>query len=228
MVVARRSKLFGFGLMILLTGLAPSPAAAGDSSVAVAAKAGTLGAGADLFIRFGGHLDGRVGFNAFTYSRDSTWSDVDYDSDLELSSFNLLLDWYPTAGNFRVTFGALINSNEINAVAVTPPGTTVEIGGVEYPAEALGELRGNVTFDELAPYAGIGFGNPFKAGSSWRFQFDVGVVYQGEGEVRLTAENPLGIPGLEDSLRLEEQEIQDDIDEYTLYPVLTLGVSYRF
>ena len=59
---------------------------------------------------------------------------------------------------------------------------------------------------------------------------DLGVVFQGEPEVNLQSvggsfsDNPLLIAEVE----REEQELQDDADEFDLYPVISLGLSYRF
>ena len=78
---------------------------------------------------------------------------------------------------------------------------------------------------------GIGWGNAVAAGSRWRVAVDAGAFYQGKPKVSLTAE-PL-IPGLLPSrfsqdLEAERREIEDDLDSYRFYPVLSLGVSYRF
>lgn len=205
----------------------PAGPAQAASGVALTAKAGTLGLGLDLSARLGSRFNLRVGGNAFTYDTEDEASDVDYDLELDLSSINLLLDWHPTGGGFRVTAGALINSNRIAATAVLEPGTTVEIGDVDYPAEALGDLTGEVSFDDLAPYLGIGFGNPFSSSGRVRFFLELGVVFQGTGEVSLEASDPLGIPGLEQELAKEEQEFQDDIDQFDLYPVVAIGLSVR-
>ncbi len=213
---------------VVVLGASAPVLAAGDTAMALGFKAGTLGVGLDLLVGFNDNLGMRAGFATFPYSSDDTWSDVDYDYDYDLATFNLLLDWYPTGNNFRVTAGAMINNNEIDADAALAPGETYEIGGVEYPAEAIGSLNGKVTFDSVAPYLGIGVGNPLTASGRWRFQLDIGVMYQGEGDVSLTAENPLNIPDLDDQLAIEEAEVQEEVDDYEVYPVIQLGVSFRF
>lgn len=65
---------------------------------------------------------------------------------------------------------------------------------------------------------------------------DLGVIFQGEGEVTLTpiipAGSPLNDPLARQALQIlidrEEQDLQDDVADYDLYPVVSLGISYRF
>jgi hypothetical protein len=65
---------------------------------------------------------------------------------------------------------------------------------------------------------------------------DLGVFFQGQGDVTLTPIFAPGspipdIPGGEALLRtqldLEEREIEEDIEDYELYPVLSFGITFR-
>jgi len=227
-----RANILTFLLIVLIgttIGFVGSPVVeAGESGVALTLRVGTEGAGADLGFRFSDSLAGRVGFSAFLYSSDKTYGDVDYEIDANLSLGNLLVDWYPGGRDFRLTGGAILNNNELKAVGVLVPGTTYEIGGVEYTAEELGSVDGVVDYDSFAPYLGIGWGNPFNSSKSWSFQVDLGVFYQGTGDLVLTAENPQNIPGMEEALEAEAETVLDEIDDYKIYPVVAVGVSYRF
>jgi hypothetical protein len=59
---------------------------------------------------------------------------------------------------------------------------------------------------------------------------DAGVVFQGSLDVALTSTGGSlsGDPDLQAALAAEEAQLEDDIDEFDLYPVLALGVGYRF
>jgi hypothetical protein len=105
------------------------------------------------------------------------------------------------------------------------------INGVDYPAALIGRLHGKVETEKIAPYLGLGWGNAVAPGSRWRFALDVGAFYQGEPEVSLVARpaNPdLVPPGFEEDLEAERREIEEDISDYRIYPVVALGVSFRF
>ena len=88
----------------------------------------------------------------------------------------------------------------------------------------------------VVPYAGLGWGRAPGAGSGWGLTLDLGVIFQGEGEVTLTPVIPAGSPlndpiarqALQILLDREEQDLQDDIADYDMYPVVSLGISYRF
>jgi hypothetical protein len=140
---------------------------------------------------------------------------------------SLLLDWHAFDNGFRFTAGALANNNEITAESKIS-GATVEVGDSVFTSDQVGRLEGDISFDSLAPYLGIGWGRAVADGLS--VSFDLGVVFQGEPEVNLQSvggsfsDNPLLIAEVE----REEQELQDDADEFDLYPVISLGLSYRF
>lgn len=214
-------------VVVALLGIAPA-ALAGDSNVAIGASVGTLGIGVDLSGRLSQKFNVRGSVKGFSYDTEREEDDIDYDVSGDLFTVSALVDWFVTGGGFRITGGLVYNGNEAAAVAILEEGTVVEIGDEEYPAEAVGDLTGDVTFDPVAPYLGIGYGNPFRGSKSWHFFFDLGVMFHGEGEVKLNASNPLGIPGLEEEVAKEQAKVQDDISDYNLYPVLTAGVSYRF
>ena len=66
---------------------------------------------------------------------------------------------------------------------------------------------------------------------------DLGAVFQGETNVELTPvlptdspinTNPLAREALQILLDREEEDLQDDIGDYDLYPVVSIGISYRF
>jgi hypothetical protein len=197
--------------------------------VAVAAKAGSTGAGLDLTIGLARAVNLRVGGQGFKRSETRTEQEIEYDADLDLLSGQVLLDLHPGGRGFRISIGVVFNENEVRAVSTDDAVYT--INGVDYPAALIGRLHGKVETEKVAPYLGLGWGNAVAPGSRWRFALDVGAFYQGEPEVSLVARptNPdLVPPGFEEDLEAERREIEEDISDYKIYPVVALGVSYRF
>jgi hypothetical protein len=220
-------KRFVAGVALLL---AVSPAAWAD--VGVLLKAGTLGAGLDVSKGISESLALRLQANAFSYEEDITESNVDYNADLELQSAGLLLDWHPFSGVFRVSLGAYWNGNEASAVG-RPTGGTYEINGVTYNAADIGSLNGQIDFESVAPYFGIGFASAPKAGRGMTFSFDLGVLYQGEPNVGLTATCAVGLPPatctqLQSDVAAEQASLQEDLSDYKFHPVVSFGIGYRF
>jgi hypothetical protein len=212
-------------------------AAPGQAQVALSAKAGTLGVGAELTVGLGHQLNARIGANGYDYSDRQEASDIEYDAEARLRTFTGLLDWHPGGRGFRLTGGAVYNSTEIEGSSLPPRSGSYDIGGVPVPASLLGTLDGTIEFDPVVPYAGLGWGNAVAEGRGWGFAFDLGVIFQGEAEVTLTpvipANSPINTtPGAREALQIlldrEERDIEEDAADYDLYPVVSFGVSYRF
>ncbi|HEY3171481.1 MAG TPA: hypothetical protein VGK86_02795 [Thermoanaerobaculia bacterium] len=197
--------------------------------VALAPKVGTTGIGADLTIGLARFLNLRVGAQSYTRRETRREREIEYDADLKLLSGEILLDLHPGGRGFRISGGAIVNGNEVTAISSEDAVYT--INGVQYPVGLVGRLRGRVDTNDVAPYLGIGWGNAVAPGGRWRFALDAGAFYQGKPKVSLTAE-PL-IPALvpprfAQDLEAERRKVEDDLDSYRFYPVLSLGVSYRF
>lgn len=186
-------------------------------------KAGTLGAGVEGTVSLADGLNVRIGANNFTYDYDDTVDDIDYDAELELSSYGVLLDWHPFTGAFRLTVGMLANGNEL-ALSATPTGL-VTIGNTTYPAALAGTLNGAIDFKKSAPYVGLGFGNAAGKHKGLGASFEIGALFQGSPDVTLSTTSSLI---LESDLRAEEQNIEDDLKNFKIYPVLAFGLSYQF
>lgn len=217
-----------------LLALAALPA---QGQVAIGVKGGTQGVGAELTAGLARQLEARLGINGFQRSEDREAGGIEYDAEADLRTASALLDWHPGGRGFRLTGGLVYNATEVKGLSRVPASGTYPIGDVQVPASLLGRLRGTVEFDPVVPYAGIGWGRPLASGGRVGTSFDLGVFFQGEGDVRLdpvfAPGSPIpNIPGAEALLRLqldkEEREIEEDIEDYTLYPVLSLGLYYRF
>ena len=185
-------------------------------------KAGTLGFGVEGTFGLSENLNLRTGINDYSYSQDETEGGIRYDGKLELSTIALLLDWHPFAGTFRLSAGLMNNKNALRLSAT--PTANQTIGGTSYTPADIGTLSGDVTFKSTAPYAGIGWGNAARRG---RFGgvFEIGAMFQGKPKVSLRASG--GLVSQAD-LNAEAQEAQTDLDDFKIYPVISLGLSYRF
>jgi hypothetical protein len=161
-----------------------------------------------------------------TYSRDEEIDDIEYDGDLELNSFGAAVDWYPMGGGFRVSIGGRFNNNEIDLVGA--PTTSVTVGGATYTPQQVGTLSGTVSTDDFAPALTIGYGGTLAKG--FTLGAEVGVLWQGEATIdNLRATGLLaGSPQLQADIEREEQRIQDELDDYELWPVLQVEFLYRF
>lgn len=193
-------------------------------------KAGTPGIGGDLTLGLHPKLNTRVGFNVFWFGLTESETDEEEESvgeiqaDLKWLTIPMLLDWHPWESGIRLSFGAMINNNQIDLSAEAD---SVEINEVEYVVDSL---DGKVSFNTFSPYLGVGYGNAADISGHWHFACDLGVMFQGSPKVEMNAvaTNPLLQAALDADLEAEVDEIEEEFKEITMYPVLSLGVSYTF
>lgn len=201
--------------------------AAQAEGVGVVVKAGTLGGGVEIAKSINPKFNARLGYNTFSTDDSSTEGGINYDISLKLGSAALLLDWHPFAGGLRATVGALYNGNKLEMTA-TPTGT-YDIGGTSYTASEVGTLTGEVTFDDFAPYVGIGWGNAVEEGQKLMFALDIGVAFQGSPKADLTANGTLASdPTFQANLAAEEAQLNSDLEDFKIYPVIAVGIGYHF
>ena len=162
----------------------------------------------------------------FPYSHSITPSNITYDGDLRLMSFGAVGDFYLFDSGLRLTGGAYLDRNRID-IKGTPNGT-VTIGNTAYTAAQVGTLTGRVSYRDIAPYAGVGYaGN--RGGKGFAFTADAGVMFAGGPRVALAASGPVATaPGFAANLENERQKIASDLDWTRFYPVVKVGLLYRF
>lgn len=187
----------------------------------------TLGLGLETGVRLNETFGLRFGGNWFSFDADREIDDVDYDADVTLASLGTLVDYHPFQGGFRLSGGLRFNFNQADLTGT--PNEDFEIGNTVFSADDVGILDGDVNFNVLAPFLGIGYGAALLDGSL-SIGFDLGVMYQGKADVDLDAEGGLleGNAILEAELAAEEDDVEDDLEDFQFYPVVGLAVVYRF
>ena len=221
-------KIGCFFALLLLT-VVPALSAAEDNQGrgwAVDVKAGTLGVGADLNRSIVPRvLNLRVGASFFKYSTNFTDKGIDYKADLKLGAVPIAVDVFPFKNWFRLGGGAVINLTEVDGTGQASTGS-LTIGGHQYTLESIGQLNAVLKANRVAPYFGIGFNNPIKRSGHLGFFMDLGVLYHGTPAVKLTTTKT--IPQLQADIEKQTQDVNNDIKDYKLFPVVQLGLSYKF
>jgi hypothetical protein len=204
-----------------------------SSGWAIAPEASTLGLGASVVRKIVPAVNARVGVNGFSLGRDIEDTDINYEGDLNLFNVTTGLDFYPfPRSGFHLSGGLVFGNNDIDATATN--NDTLELGGQTFTAEQLGTVDAEVEItQDIAPFLGIGWGNPVRDGKGLGFWLNAGVVFGGSPEVTVTPNPAVNVPNeLQDELdraaREEEEDIEDDLGLIDVYPVLSLGFSYQF
>lgn len=192
---------------------------------AAALKLSTTGISAEAIRSFGPKFNARLGFSFFSYSIKGVGADKDdfsYDAKLGLFSISALADYFPFERGLKLTAGLFINLNKFEANM--KPAKSYTVGGDIYTPDLLGTMNANISFNKIAPYIGIGFGNPTAGSRGLGFSFDIGTIYQGAPKAKLSA---TGL--IEPSASPEQQEkFENNLSWFKWYPVLSFGITYKF
>ncbi|PWQ95539.1 hypothetical protein [Leucothrix arctica] len=218
---------------VLATASLLSVANTASAEGTVALKAGTLGGGIEYVHSLSPKFAIGIGFNGFSIDDTIEESDITYDADLDMQNFSLVGDYHPFSNGFRLSAGVYNNGNEFALSAKPTENNEFEINGNSYSTDDTVEsLDGLISFKSLAPYVGIGWGHKPMSGKGWGFDADLGVLFQGSPEASLTVvcvdpESTI-CSELQDDVDAEEVSLKEDSEEFDVYPVISLGVSYTF
>lgn len=214
-----------FTVLVSMFLFAAISTAKAEEGVGFGVKAGTLGGGVELSASLIENTRIRGGFNYLTFSFDSTISDINYDFENDFNSLSLLLDWHPFGSSFFLSGGVYFNNNSISVDG------TVDGNIIASEISRLVSLSGNVEFQPVAPYAGLGWRSN-NAETGWGIALDMGVLFQGAPDVtdlRLNAPIDVSsIADLQSFLAEQEEEIEDELSWFQYYPIVSLMLTYNF
>jgi hypothetical protein len=218
-------------LSMLATSGYAHAANSGAADFGVYASAGTTGLGGGIAATFGSYFGARIGYTSYEHKVDDLEeSGLTFDGKAKIGGMHALLDWHPFGGNFRLSAGAIENASL--SARVQPIADTYTLNGTSYSADDIGDATGAAEYESISPYAGVGFGRALSSDGRFAFSADLGVVFTGSPEVELNAtcriQNAMLCAQIEDDVATERAALQDDADELEYWPVLSLGLSYKF
>lgn len=218
-------------LPALLLGLATTGTA--HAQWAPDANVGTLGAGAGATIALTGSTSARFAVAGWNFHRDISESGVDYRAKLKLLNAPILLDWHPGGGWFRLSGGIVPNDDKATLDAVPSSGATFTFNNVTYNAGEVASATGSVKVNRIAPYVGLGFGNPVGRDTNWSFSTDLGVMYLGKPKASLTVTCSASLPAsncatLQSDASAELDQLNDAMRKFQWYPVIQFHIGKKF
>ncbi len=229
---------------MLLTVSASAFAQSSLPHFAVGAKASTLGVGFEGATAVTSSSNVRAGFNLFNYSRTFTKDGVNYNAELQLRSLQVTWDQY-LFGGFHVSPGLLAyDGNEVHATATVPPGQSFSLDGTRYFSNPSNPITGTGKVDlrKTAPMVLVGVGNLLpRNGRHFGFNIETGVVFQGSPATTLNLSGSACIasptvgcrdvatdPTVQSNVQGEQQKLNDDLKPFKYFPVVSIGVSWKF
>ena len=173
--------------------------------------------------------------NFFSYSVEAEEiDDITYDGDLDLFSAGLSVTARPfyensVAGGFKLVAGVFAVDNTVNLRATAEDNLSaveVEIGEFTGLLDGDDAVNAEVGFDSIAPYVGLGWDWFLGQEDQVKLSLDVGVLFVGDPDVNVSVEGALAVS--EDDIQAEEDSIREELEDVSIYPVVKLGLVYRF
>jgi hypothetical protein len=223
-------------LMCFITLLCSAPLLQADDGgyhlgFRIAPRVSTLGGGLEVAKGLTPWFGLRGGVNYFTWSYDGTESDIEYDLELELKSFGMFADFHPFKQAFRISAGFLINGNEVIGRGKLNSGSSFDIGDNSYNSSDIKSLGFDLSYNTFAPYLGIGFDTTFGDDDRWGFVFDLGILFSGAAEASFSYDTTLtgsALNTLKSNVDKEKKDIQESLDDFEFWPVVSAGLVYQF
>jgi hypothetical protein len=198
------------------------------ADIAISIGGGSTGGVVELEYRATDMLYLRGGYNYLNFGTDAQVDDIDYNGDFEFSGGGIFVDIHPFKKSFFVSAGAFVGDKAFDFDAA--PNQSVNIGDFDFTPAEYGQLEGDAKFKDAAPFLGAGIDTTFTGSRHIGFKALAGAAFFGSGEVQMRSVNGSlsDEPLLQQQLDIEAAKIEDEIDNYDIYPVVQLGLSYRF
>jgi hypothetical protein len=177
------------------------------------------------------YFDLVLGYSTLDY--DDTFSDDDgnsFSASATIEAPRIGLQFFPL-GFLNMEVGLVMGAPDIGIEVRPNENDTFDIGDNTYQASDIGYLTGDVAFEnDTAPYVLFGIGR--NVGGGLGLSLSAGVIQYGAPNANLsTQECQLGFlecAALIADVELEERDVNNDLDEFELWPFLRVGLTYSF
>ncbi len=216
----------------------------GRSPFAIELKAASTGLGGDIGVQLSHKFNLRAGGTFFRYHDTQSSDGVYYHETFRLEMLEGHLDWFPWAGNFHISPGVLYYYQlPLSAAIAVPGGTSFSLDNANFISSPSDPVSGNALLhtNRISPALTVGWGNilPRVSGKHWSFPFEIGAAFHGDPTVQFglrgtaclqdgTCVDAATSPAVLDPLHREAQKRTDDISWFKFYPIVSIGVGYRF
>jgi hypothetical protein len=215
------------------------------SHVAIAVTASSLGIGGQIAVPLAQKLNLRVGGNFFSYDSDTYTDDgISYNGTLKLRSAQATIDWFPFGGGFHLSPGVLMyNGLGGTAHLFVPANQGFQLNSVDYVSSTTNPVTGTGTIsaNKAGPMLLLGWGNIIpRSGRHFAVPFEFGAAYQGQPKITLAlagsacddeGDNCQSVTtnaGLQANLAAQQKIVNDDASPYRFYPIISIGLSFKF
>jgi hypothetical protein len=212
------------------------------SRIALAASAGTVGYGGQIATPVLRWLNLRAGVDLFNFDHGLTEDGANYQGELHLKSGQATLDFFPCHCGFHLSPGVMIFRSAASATVTVPGGSTFNLGEQTFTSDASDPVNGSATMSftrTMMPMFTFGFSNMIARGKRHlTVPLELGAAYTGpySAQLRLGGSVCVAQAGcmststadFQTSLTEEQREINEPMKHYQLYPIVILGIGYKF
>jgi hypothetical protein len=193
---------------------------------------GTLGVEGIYTRNLNSWFDLVLGYSTLDY--DDTFSQDDgtsFKASATIDAPRIGLQFFPL-GFLNMEVGVVAGAPELGIQMNPDESGNYMIGDTEYPSSDIGTFSGAVSFEnDTAPYVLFGIGR--NVGGGLGLSLSAGVIQYGSPTADLTHERcDVGSNDncsiLADEIAAEERDINNDLNEFELWPFLRVGLTYSF
>jgi hypothetical protein len=225
----------------------PSGGMRAFSAVGIDVKVGVSGIGFDVATPMGNRINLRAGATFFSYNLNNLVEDgFNINGNIRLRSVNTSVDIYPFGSGFRISPGVtLYNGDNFSGNATVPGGNTITLNDTDYTSSPTDPLIATFTTpnnrfgNRVAPSITTGFGNLIpRHGGHWSVPFEIGMQYISPPKIVLgltgTACSTDGCsnvqtdPTTQANVKAQQDIINGDIYNLRFFPILSIGLGYKF
>ena len=176
-----------------------------------------------------------LGYSTLDY--DDTFSQDDgtsFKASATIDAPRIGLQFFPL-GFLNMEIGMVASAPDLGITVNPDENSNYMIGNTEYPSDDIGTFSGAVSFEnDTAPYLLFGIGR--NVGGGLGLNLSIGAIQYGAPNVELKNEKCVGssVEGIANCLLIaseiaaEERDINNDLDEFELWPFLRVGLTYSF
>lgn len=192
------------------------------------------GARIELTKSFFGRVNSRFGYHRYSSTDQYTGGlpivgaisgETIYSESRKQQVLSVVADWYPEDDSqIRLSAGLMYNRVRSSLIGREGMWGGYTINGRSYTAGEVGQLTGEVRYNSVVPYLGIGWGNPLLPEKKWGFMADIGMMFRGEPDIRLSATG--SAPSLNADLLGEQDRLRIFTKNWEM--LASIAISYRW
>lgn len=204
----------------------PGARAKAASPIAVDLHAGTTGVGAQIEYVANAYFAGRLSGDWLDIGHNFQASNITYSGRAKWMTVGVFGDFHPFKNGWLVSAGAYHGMRKASATSAQVD--DVVFNGMHVPAAEIGSVRGKAKLARTSPFVGLGWDGAQHAHRGVTFRALAGADF-GDPKVTLSDSGPAaGAAQLQHWLAKEQAEAQSKVGMLKAYPVVQLGVAYRF